>query len=61
MDLFFLRYDTLDSDSKEQWDNYIWVVDELKDRGYEFIDPYVEHDCISGNIQKTDNIVQENG
>jgi hypothetical protein len=46
----YLRYDTEDSDSKEQWDNYIMVVEELEAVGLYLDDPYVEHDCITGTI-----------
>ena len=48
----WLRYDTEDSDPKEQWSNYIEVVETLKLIGYEFDEPQVEHDCITGDIIK---------
>jgi len=54
----WLRYDTDDSDPKEQWDNYIEVVEALKEVGFEFIDPLTEHDCISGDIKETQMIKQ---
>lgn len=48
----YCRHDTDDSDSEEQWDNYLDVQDQLKDIGYMLDDPQVEHDCISGDLIK---------
>ncbi len=46
----YFRYDTEDSDPKEQWDNYIDVVEDLREKGFMLMDPYTEHDCITGTI-----------
>ena len=48
----WLRYDTDDSDSREQWDNYIEVLECMKKVGFILDDPQLEHDCISGDIIK---------
>jgi hypothetical protein len=48
----YFRYDTEDSDSKEQWSRFCDVSDELRELGYEFEDPYIEHDCISGYLKR---------
>ena len=47
----WLRYDIDDCGPKEQWDEYIDVVNGLKELGLELVDPYVEHDCISGGLK----------
>lgn len=46
----YFRRDTEDSDSRQQWDNYIDVCDELRSKGYKFIEPQIEHDCITGDV-----------
>ena len=46
----YLRYDTDDNTSKYNYDNVLPdVLDELRKYEYEL----VEHDCITGMIQKT--------
>lgn len=47
----WLRYDTEDSDPKEQWDNYIEVVEVLRELGLVLVEPQVEHDCITGDVE----------
>lgn len=48
--ILYLRYDIDDCGPKEQWDEYIEVSDELARLGLMLDDPYLEHDCISGNV-----------
>lgn len=48
----YFRWDTEDSDPKEQWDNYVEVSEDLRGIGYRLEDPYTEHDCITGNLIK---------
>lgn len=47
----WLRYDIDDSDSKEQWDEYCFISEQLKAAGLELDEPCVEHDCISGGLK----------
>lgn len=48
----WLRYDTDDNDSREQWDEYLEVLECLALEGLTLSDPQLEHDCISGDIIK---------
>lgn len=50
-DTLFFREDTVDSDAREQWDNYRMIRDDLADYGLKLVDPCVEHDCISGDLE----------
>ena len=52
---WWLRYDTDDSDPKEQWENYIMVQDDLRDYGLKLDDAQIEHDCISGDVMEIDH------
>jgi hypothetical protein len=49
-DGLYFRYDTEDSTQKENWDVYCDIQDTLREYGYILEDPYIEHDCISGNV-----------
>lgn len=51
-DGLYLRYDTDDSTAKENWTQFCDIQDELKTKGYTLIDPYIEHDCITGTVVK---------
>jgi len=46
----WLRVDTDDSTSKENWTEYCMIQDELREYGLTLDDPYIEHDCISGTL-----------
>lgn len=46
----WFRYDTPDSDSRQQSDNYDIVREELASCGFELSDICIEHDCISGDL-----------
>ena len=46
----YFRFDTGDNDPDEAWDEYCIVREDLKDVGLTLEDPYVEHDCITGDI-----------
>lgn len=48
----YLRYDTCDSDSRQQSANWDFVRDELEEYGLQLDDPLIEHDCISGYVVK---------
>ncbi len=48
--VIWLRYDTDDSDPKEQWDNFVEVQEGLRRFGLQLDEALVEHDCISGNL-----------
>jgi hypothetical protein len=50
----WLRFDIPDSDPKEQWDEYICVLEGLRKIGYDLHEPLVEHDCISGTITESE-------
>ena len=54
----YLRDDFYSVDMREAQDNYYIIVEMLETIGLEFDDPYIEHDCITGNIQEipTDDI-----
>lgn len=46
----YFRYDTDDNTVKENESTYFEICEELLPRGYQIKDPYIEHDCITGNI-----------
>lgn len=46
----YFRYDTEDSNPKEQWDNFIMCRDDLVEKGYTLRDAQTEHDCITGDV-----------
>lgn len=48
---WYLRYDTMDSTAKENFDVYCDIQEELRDYGFEIEDPYIEHDCITGFLK----------
>ncbi len=52
----YFRLDTDDSDSRQQWDNYVDVSNELREHGLRLDDPYTEHDCITGIVIINDGI-----
>lgn len=48
-----LRYDIFpEATSKENYSVYLEIQEDLRSIGYELIDPYIEHDCVSGSIVK---------
>ena len=48
----YLRYDFYSTTMDEAQDNYYDIVESLAEVGLEFEEPYIEHDCITGNIQE---------
>lgn len=50
---FYLTQDDLDA-GLEPEDEYRYCVEMLKGGGLEFVDAYIEHDCISGDIDYID-------
>lgn len=48
----YLRYDTGDSTYDDNWSEYCEMQDDLKELGWEITDVYIEHDCISGYLNK---------
>lgn len=53
----YLRYDFFSTDMKESQDNYYFIVDDLEAEGLEFDEPYIEHDCITGFVQESIELV----
>lgn len=47
----YFRWDYGDCDSSEQWDNYCTAVSVLAELGIEFVEPQVEHDCLTGGLR----------
>jgi len=49
-DLYFIyRFDSCDDDDSQE--EYFDAKEMLIAMEYEFVDPYTEHDCVSGNIK----------
>ena len=46
----YLRYDTGDSTSKENWIIYCDIQEELRKNGYELTDSDVDHDTVCGDV-----------
>lgn len=52
----YFRYDiSPEGTEKENWSLYCDIQDDLREYGYEIIDPQIEHDCISGQLHKVAN------
>jgi hypothetical protein len=49
----YFRHDVFpEATSKENWTRYCEIQEQLKELGWELIDPYIEHDCVSGQIER---------
>lgn len=54
----YFRYDTDDNTVKENEETYFDFVEDMARVGLEFVEPYIEHDCISGEIKITEEIMK---
>ena len=49
-DGLWYKYDFDSCDSRDQWEEWIDVMEMLAAIGWRLIEPIVEHDCISGGL-----------
>ena len=48
----YLRFDFYSTTMDEAQDHYYDIVEQLGEHGMFLDDPYIEHDCITGNVQE---------
>lgn len=45
------RWDYSEVDAKGQWSMYVSAQEMLRARGWQLVDPYSEHDCLTGKLE----------